>query len=43
MADEVESAFDDTDGGAGEGSTVGLWLVLATIVALAAVLFARSI
>ncbi|MFN2607891.1 MAG: hypothetical protein ABR511_08335 [Acidimicrobiales bacterium] len=41
MADEVESAFDDENDADGR-SPVELWLVLATIVVLAAVLFARS-
>jgi len=42
MADEVESAFDDDGDDDGDGSPVALWLVLATIVALAAVLLSRS-
>jgi hypothetical protein len=43
MADEVESAFDDEDDDDhGGGSPVELWLILATVVALAAVLFSRS-
>jgi len=42
LADEVESAFDDDDCGADGGSSVALWMVLGTIVAVAATLFARS-
>jgi len=40
LADEVESAFDDDDTAAGS-SSVALWMVLGTVVALAAVVFAR--
>jgi hypothetical protein len=43
MADEVESAFDDGDEQVDTGNHAPeLWLVLASILALAAVLFARS-
>jgi hypothetical protein len=41
MADEVESAFDD-DEDAARRPSVKVWMVLATIVALAAVLISRS-
>jgi hypothetical protein len=41
LADEVESAFDE-DEGAERHSSVQLWMVLAAIVALAAVVFSRS-
>ena len=43
LADEVESAFDDDDVGASTGSSWALWVVLATIVALAATVFARTV
>ncbi len=42
MADEVESAFDDDDAVGGR-SSAELWVVLAAAIALAAILFARSI
>jgi hypothetical protein len=42
MADEVESAFDDDDDVAESGPPVELWLVLGSILALAAVLFGRA-
>ncbi len=42
MADEVESAFEEEDDGADSGPPVELWLVLASILALAAVLFGRA-
>jgi hypothetical protein len=42
MADEVESAFDDDGEVVLDGGAPQLWLVLATILALAAVLFART-
>ncbi len=42
MADEVESAFDDDDEVAESGPPVELWLVLGSILALAAVLFGRA-
>jgi hypothetical protein len=42
MADEVESAFDDADEPVDAGPPVELWLVLASILAVAAVLFSRS-
>ncbi len=42
MADEVESAFEDEDDAADSGPPVELWLVLASILALAAVLFGRA-
>jgi hypothetical protein len=43
MADEVESAFDDDeDAASGRPGATELWLVLGTILALAAVLFSRS-
>ena len=43
LADEVESAFDDDDDIADGASPWALWVVLATFVALAATLFARSV
>ena len=42
MADEVESAFDDEEEVAAGGPAVELWLVLGSILALAAALFARA-
>jgi hypothetical protein len=42
MADEVESAFDEDGEVALDGGAPQLWLVLGTILALAAVLFARA-
>ncbi len=42
MADEVESAFDDEDEIADGGPPVELWLILGSILALAAVLFGRA-
>ena len=42
LADEIESAFDDEAPSAFVGSAPGLWLVLGTILCLAAVLFART-
>ena len=42
MADEVESAFDDDGEVVLDVGAPQLWLVLATILALAAVLFART-
>ena len=42
MADEVESAFDDEDEAADGGPPVELWLILGSILALAAVLFGRA-
>ena len=42
LADEIESAFDDEGASALVGPAPGLWLVLGTILALAAVLFART-
>jgi hypothetical protein len=42
MADEIESAFDDDGEVVLDGGAPQLWLVLATILALAAVLFART-
>ncbi len=43
MADEVESAFDDPDDQVDVGQHAPeMWLVLASILALAAVLLARS-
>ncbi len=42
MADEVESAFDDEGDAVLDGGAPQLWLVLATILALTAVLFART-
>jgi hypothetical protein len=42
MADEVESAFDDEADVALDRGAPQLWLVLGTIFALAAVLFARA-
>ena len=43
LADEVESAFDDDDDASDGASPWALWVVLATFVALAATLFARSV
>ena len=42
LADEVESAFDDELASPLVGSAPGLWLVMGTILALAAALFART-
>jgi hypothetical protein len=42
MADEVESAFDDEDPGDGR-HPVALWIVLAAALALAAILFSRTV
>ncbi len=42
MADEVESAFDGEGEPVFDGGAPQLWLVLATVLALAAVLFART-
>ena len=41
MADEVESAFDDEDEVGDGGPPVELWLVLGSILALAAILFGK--
>jgi len=43
MADEVESAFDESDDEPDTRTPPELWIVLATILVIAAVLFARSI
>ena len=43
MADEVESAFDDEEADAFDGAEPQLWLVLGTIVVLAAILFVRTL
>ncbi|HWC10126.1 MAG TPA: hypothetical protein VG455_02795 [Acidimicrobiales bacterium] len=42
MADEVESAFEDDDELVESGPPVELWLVLGSMVALAAILFGRT-
>ncbi len=42
MADEVESAFDDDEDDVDSRPPVELWLVLGSILALAAVLFGRA-
>jgi hypothetical protein len=42
MADDVESAFDDEDDFTDSGPPVELWLILGSILVLAAVLFGRS-
>ena len=42
LADEVESAFDDEDEVGDGGPPVELWLVLGSILALAAILFGRA-
>ena len=42
MADEVESAFDDEDDVGDAGSPVELWLVLGSILVLAALMFGRA-
>src|SRR5215210_8351222 len=42
MVDEVESAFDEEDEPVDGGPPVELWLILGSILALAAALFARS-
>ncbi len=42
MADEVESAFDDDEDDVDSPPPVELWLVLGSILALAAVLFGRA-
>ena len=41
MVDEVESAFDEGDDTAGGPTPHELWIILATILAIAAVIFAR--
>ena len=41
MADEVESAFDGDAEAALDGAGTQLWLVLGTVLVLAAILFAR--
>lgn len=41
MVDEVESAFDESDDTAGGPTAHELWIILATILAIAAVIFAR--
>ena len=42
MADEVESAFDDEDEVGDPGPPVELWLVLGSILVLAAIMFGRA-
>jgi hypothetical protein len=42
MADEVESAFDDEEEVAEGGPPVELWLVLGSILVLAAIMFGRA-
>ena len=42
LADEIESAFDECDELDGGARSVALWLVLGTVLSLAAVLFART-
>jgi len=42
MVDEVESAFDEDDDTEDSGPPVELWVILGSILALAAALFARS-
>ncbi len=42
MVDEVESAFDEAGDEPDSGPPVELWLVLGSILALAAVLFGRA-
>jgi hypothetical protein len=42
MADEVESAFDDPDGTRDLPTSPALWIVVATILALAAIFFVRA-
>ena len=42
MVDEVESAFDEPDAGLEAGAPPALWLVLAAVLAMAAVLFSRT-
>ena len=42
LADEIESAFDDDAADGSAATSAELWLVLGTILALAAVLFART-
>jgi hypothetical protein len=43
MADEVESAFDDTDTDVDTGAPRELWILLVTVLVVAAILFARSV
>ena len=44
LADEVESAFDDSDELDGDGATPReLWVFLVSVLVVAAVLFARSV
>jgi hypothetical protein len=43
MADEVESAFDDVEGDVDTRSPRELWILLVTVLVVAAVLFARSV
>ncbi|MGI8983205.1 MAG: hypothetical protein ACR2HM_01515 [Acidimicrobiales bacterium] len=42
MVDEIESAFDEPDDVVDTGAPPALWLVLGTILALAAVMFSRT-
>ena len=42
MADEVESAFDENEDLTESGPPVELWLVLGSILALAAILFGKT-
>ena len=43
MADEVESAFDETDSDVDTGAPRELWILLVTVLVVAAILFARSV
>jgi hypothetical protein len=43
LADEVESAFDDEEDLDGGGTPRELWLVLAALLVLSAMMFARSL
>ena len=42
MADDVESAFDDDDEDAEAGAPVELWLILGSILVVAAIMFGRA-
>lgn len=43
LVDDVESAFDEPDEMTDAGASPALWLVLAAILSLAAVLFSRTL
>jgi hypothetical protein len=43
LADEVESAFDDPEGRSDGYRSPALWIVVGVVIAIAAVLFSRSL